>query len=84
MKESDIEILGKVASALELCLPVKEYKLFQEYSDIYERLKTQSDKAKERKRKDAEYHREYTRQWRQESEIIYPQKRRKKKVEPTE
>jgi len=67
MKNSDIEVLGKVAFLLGKYLPTAEYDLFKEYLRIYEWLKTKNDKEKQRYNDKAEYHREATKKWRQEN-----------------
>jgi len=67
MKNSDIETMGKLALALIKYLPESEYALLKEYLGVYERLKAKNDSQKQRYQDKAEYHRETTRQWRQDN-----------------
>ena len=72
MRNSDIEILGKVAYALGKYLPETEFALFKDYLRVYETLKEKNDREKRRYQKKAEYHRMATKKWREEN----PEKQR--------
>ena len=65
MRDSEIFTLANVATALEEYLPVKKCDLYKEYLTIFEALLAKHDKQKQRYMDKAEYHRESTRQWRQ-------------------
>ena len=88
MKNTDaIEVLGRAVSILEKYLPVKEHGFLMEYLSAYEHLKAKDDRQKQNYQAKAEYHREKTRQWRQDNKekhdayqkAYYTKKRAEKK-----
>ena len=67
MKDSEVITLARVAEALEEYLPVKEYELYNDYLSLYEHLREKREKQSQYYQSKAEYHREATRQWRQDN-----------------
>jgi hypothetical protein len=67
MKNFDIEVLERTAQALRKYLPVGEYDVYKDFLDVCERLKAKNDSEKQRYRNKAEYHRGFTRKWRQDN-----------------
>lgn len=67
MRDADMVVLEKVLHALEWYLPIKESRLFAEYLATYEYLSGKLEKRRASYQKKAQYHRDKSRQWRQEN-----------------
>lgn len=67
MKNSDVATMKKVLDALEKYLPPEEKSLLDEYSGVFERFNAKNDREKAAYQDKAEYHREYTRSWKEKN-----------------
>lgn len=72
MRNSDIELLSKVGMALAIYLPIEEQDLLQDYKKFYERQKSRNDKEKQHYKENADYYRNYSKEWKQNN----PEKQR--------
>lgn len=80
MKNIEIEILSKVVHALEQYLPETEKALFNDYLRVYETFKAKNDAQKRYYQKKAEYHRAFSKKWREDNPERHKENQRKYQV----
>ena len=91
MKREELEILEKVLKLLERHSYSKENELIAQYKSLCEKLRAQNEKGKQHYRKNQEYHRNYTKEWKKEHpeqakkhQTDYLEKKRMRKMRPKE
>jgi hypothetical protein len=66
-QDSIIETLERVRIVLREYMPLREYSLYVELCDVIKTLSSRRDSERRRYQNKAEYHREYTRKWREDN-----------------